>query len=64
MGGGGHSWPRGKNLNNIGRGPLGEAMYQILKAWAFSFKTRRFLKFFHIWVYVKQVTPRAEPFLT
>ena len=54
----------GQYLNNLGRGPLGEAMYQISKAWAFCFKTRRFLKFFPIWVYVKQVTHGAGPFLT
>ena len=29
--------------NNFGRCPLGEAMYQISKAWAFCFQTRRFL---------------------
>ena len=25
----GHFWHQGENLNNLGRGPLGEAMYQI-----------------------------------
>ena len=25
----GHFWSLGKNLNSLGRGPLGEAMYQI-----------------------------------
>ena len=39
-------WPRGNNLKNLDRGPLGEAMYQISKAWAFCFQTRRILKFF------------------
>ena len=28
----GHFWPQSNNLNNLGRGPLGEAMYQISKA--------------------------------
>ena len=60
----GYFWPLGNNLNNLGRGPLGEVMYPISKAWAFCFQTRRFLKFFPIWVYVKQVTPGAGPFLT
>ena len=41
----GHFWLQGNNLNNLGRGPLGEAMYQISKAWAFWFQTRRRLKF-------------------
>ena len=36
---------RGYKLNNIGRGPLGKAMYRILKAWAFWFQIR-FLKVF------------------
>ena len=58
----GHFWPKGKNLNNLGRGLLGEAMYQTSKAWAFCFQTRKFLKFFPVWVYVKQVTPGAGPF--
>ena len=30
----GHSWPQGSNLKNLGRGPLGEAKYQISKAQA------------------------------
>jgi len=27
-------WPQGHNLNNFGRGPLGDALYQIWKLWA------------------------------
>ena len=30
----GHFWPKGYNLNNLGRGPLNEATYQVLKTWA------------------------------
>ena len=60
----GHFWPQGNNSNSLGRGQIGEAMYQISKAWAFCFQTRRFLKFYPIWVYVKQETPGAGPFLT
>ena len=52
-----HFWPQFYNLNNFGRGPLGEAVYQISKTQAFCFQTRRVSKFFPIWVYVKQVTP-------
>ena len=44
------SWPQGYNLNNLGRGPLGEAMYQISKAQAFWFQIR-FLKVFSISLY-------------
>ena len=60
----GHFLPQGNNLDNLGRGPLGEAMYQISKAWALCFKTRRFFKFFPIWIYEKQVAQGAGPFLT
>ena len=49
----------GDNLNDLGRGPLADA---ISEAWALCFQTR-FLKFFSVWVYVKQVTPDAEPIL-
>ena len=56
-GGGGAAFlTQDNNLNNLYRGPLGKAMYQISKAWAFCFQTRRFLMFFPMWVYVKQVT--------
>ena len=30
----GHFLPQGYNLNNLGRCPLDDATYQILKAWA------------------------------
>ena len=30
-GGGGHFWPQGDNLNKFGKGPLGDATYQISK---------------------------------
>ena len=36
--------PQDFNLNNIGRGPLDEAVCHILKALAFWFQTKRFLK--------------------
>ena len=56
----GHFWPH--RNNNPGRGPLGEAMYQISKAQAFWFQIRRVLKVFSI-VYVKHVSPGSGPFL-
>ena len=49
----------GDNLNDLGRGPLAEA---ISEAWALCFQTR-LLKFFPVWVCVKQETPSAEPIL-
>ena len=42
----GHFWPQGYNLNNRDRGSLDDATYQIVKAGAFYFQTRTFLKFF------------------
>jgi len=30
----GQFWPKGHNLNNFGRGPLDDALYQIWKLWA------------------------------
>ena len=35
-------WPKGYNLNNLGRSLLDEATYQISKTWAFWFLSRRF----------------------
>ena len=55
----GHFGPQGYKLNNLGRGPLDEAMYQITKTPAFWFQIRRFLKVFSIEVYVKHVSPRT-----
>ena len=43
--GAGHFWPQGDNLNKLGRGPLGDATYQISKLKALWFQRRRFLKF-------------------
>ena len=43
-------------MNNFGRGIPDEATYLISKT--FWFQTRRFLKFFPIWVYVKQASDK------
>ena len=59
----GHFWPKGYNLNNLGRGLLDEATYQISKTWAFWFQSRRFLNVFPMLVYVKHAGPWARPFL-
>ena len=40
--------PQGYNLNNLGRGSLDDATYQISKAWAFYLQTIRFFKFWLI----------------
>ena len=48
-------WPKDYNLNNLGRGLLGEAEYQISKTLAFWLQSRRFLKVFPMLVYVKHV---------
>ena len=34
-------WPQGNNLNNLGKGPLTEATYQISKVWAFQFLDKK-----------------------
>ena len=63
VGGGGIFWLRGNNLNNLGRGPLGEAIkYQ--RPGHSAFRQEDLFYFFPIWVYVKQVTLHAGPFLT
>ena len=49
--------PKDFNLNNISRGQLDEATYQISKAWTFYLHTRTFLKFLPIRIFVKHVTP-------
>ena len=42
----GQFWPRGHDLNKLGKGPLGNTTCQISKLWAFWFILRRFLKIF------------------
>ena len=41
----GHCWPKGYNLNKLGRDLLGDATYQIPKLYALWFQKRIFLKF-------------------
>ena len=56
-------WPQGYNLNKLGRGPLGDATYQISRLWALWFQRRRF--FFNVFPYIslwKQCDPGAGPF--
>ena len=38
-------WPQGHHMNNLGRGPQGDATYKISKLYAFYFKRRKILKF-------------------
>ena len=42
-------WPKGHNLNKLGRGSLGDATYQITRLYALWFQTRRF---FHVFPYI------------
>ena len=44
----GHFWLKGYNLNKVGRGPLGDATYQISRLLALWFQTRRFFHIFPI----------------
>ena len=55
----GHFWQQGYNLNNLGRGQLDEATYQVSKAWVFSFLTRMFLKCVHFTSLCKTSDPRG-----
>ena len=38
-------WPQGHHMNNLGRGPLGDATYEISKLCTFYFQRRKILKF-------------------
>ena len=55
--GAGSFFPRGHNLNKLGRGPLGDATYQLL--W---FQTRRLFHAFPLYDYVKDVTLGRDHF--
>ena len=57
------SFPQGNYLNNLYRGLLGDATYQISRLYVFWFQTRGFFLVFPIKTYVKYLTPGAEPFL-
>ena len=57
---------QGHNLNKLGTGPLGDAIYQISRLYDLWFQTRRFFFMFSLLKhnpYVKLVTSRAGPFL-
>ena len=49
-------WPQGSNLNDLGKGLLKEATYQISKGLRLPVSHKIFM-FFPVWVYEKQVTP-------
>ena len=55
--------PKGHNLNRLGRSPLDDATYQILRLKALWFQTRRFFHVFPIYAYVKHVNPRLVSLL-
>ena len=44
----GHFYPQGHDLNKLGRGPPGDAKYQISRLYAIWFQTRRFFMFYYI----------------
>ena len=52
----------GYNLNNLGRGQLDKAVYQISKGWAFLFQIRYFSRFF-LYKSMLNVGPWAGPCL-
>ena len=51
-------------MNKLGRGPQGNATYQISKLYAFQFQRRRFLKFAVFGSMFQLVTPGAGSVLT
>ena len=52
------------SYKQIGRGPQGDAIYQISKVQAFQFHRRRILKFSFFVPMFQLVTPEAGPVLT
>ena len=61
----GQFWPHGHHMNKLGRGPLGDATYQISKLWAFfHFQRRKILKSVFFVPILQLVTPKAGPVLT
>ena len=56
--------PGGHDLNNLGKGPKGDASRQISKLWASGFWRRKFLKVFPIYPYVKLSLPCGRVNLT
>ena len=59
--GGGQLGPPGLDWQDLCRGPLDIAKYQIYKQWASWFQ-RRFLKFFPLLVYGSYMLPRQQEF--
>ena len=59
--GGGQFGPQGLDWQDLCRGPLDIAKYQIYKLWASWFQ-RRFLKFFPLLVYGSYMLPRQQEF--
>ena len=59
----GHFWPKGDNLNKFGRGPLGDAKYQILKALGLVVSDKKICSHFPYISQLEHVTPRAGHFL-
>jgi len=55
---GGHLWFRGHNLNNLGRGPLGDATCQISKVWVLHLQ-----EIFNRFSYEKLISPIAGAFV-
>ena len=53
----------GASMKKLGRGPQGDAIYQISKLWAFQFQGRRILKFSCFFLMFQHATPGAGPVL-
>ena len=51
-------------MNKLGKGPQGDAIYQILQLYAFQFQRRRILKMGLFVPMLELVTPGVGPVLT
>ena len=60
----GQFWPQGHHMNKFGRGPQGDAIYQISKLKAFQFQGRRIFKFSLFIPMFQLVNPEAGRVLT
>ena len=59
--GGAQIWPKGLDMNKLGRGPLDDATYQKWKQCALWFRLKKILKDFRSLILCKKGCARVEP---
>ena len=57
----GHFWPQEHHMNKLGRGPQGDAIYQISKLQAFQFSEKKNFEIFFLCSYAPTCDPRGRP---